>query len=179
MKKTIVNGQEFKCYITHSKIKKRVVELAKAINKEYEGRTPLFIPVLNGSFMFASDLLKNVSIQSNVSFIKIQSYDGMKSSGKTKELIGLDHSIEGRDIIIVEDIIDTGLTMEQLLKAVNKLKPASVKVATLLFKRECLQKPIEPDYVGFEIPGHFVVGYGLDFDGYGRNLKHIYKAVLK
>ncbi|MSQ78078.1 MAG: hypoxanthine phosphoribosyltransferase [Flavobacteriaceae bacterium] len=179
MKKTIVNGQEFKCYITHSKIKKRVVELAKAINKEYEGRTPLFIPVLNGSFMFASDLLKNVSIQSNVSFIKIQSYDGMKSSGKTKELIGLDHSIEGRDIIIVEDIIDTGLTMEQLLKAVNKLKPASVKVATLLFKRECLQKPIEPDYVGFEIPGRFVVGYGLDFDGYGRNLKHIYKAVLE
>jgi hypoxanthine phosphoribosyltransferase len=175
MKKIVVNNKLFVRYIKYKSIKLRVKEIAAQINSEYEHKDPVFVPVLNGSFMFSADLLKEVNIHSHVSFVKFTSYSGTASTGKVSSLIGLDSSIRGRHIIIVEDIIDTGLTMHELLKEVKKLKPASIKIATLLLKRAALKKNIEPDFIGFEIEHKFVVGYGLDYDGYGRNLKHIYE----
>lgn len=132
------------------------------------------ICILNGSFMFSSDLMKLIDFPCEISFVKLSSYDGMGSTGKVKHLIGLNEEIEGRTVVLLEDIVDTGVTIENLMKQLESQKPKDVRVATLLFKPEACKKDVKLDYVGMEIPNEFIVGYGLDYDGYGRNLPDIY-----
>ena len=162
-------------YLSELEIQTRIAELAKQICIDYEGKKPLFIGILNGSFIFASDLFKNISIPATISFIKLVSYKGTTSSGTVITSIGLEEDLTDKDIILVEDIVDTGKTMSEFIPTLQKLQPASIKICTLLQKPEALQFPIEVDYVGFKIPNKFVVGFGLDYDGYGRNSKEIYQ----
>lgn len=170
-----LHDKTFDVFLSEEVILKKVKELAEAINRDYVGRKPLFIAILNGSFMFASDLFKNLTIEAEISFIKLASYKGMKSSGTVLTAIGLDQDLINRDIIIVEDIVDTGKTLGQFLPKLNHQQPASIKIASLLHKPEATIHPLDIDYVGFSIPNKFVVGYGLDYDGLGRNLKEIYQ----
>jgi hypoxanthine phosphoribosyltransferase len=169
-----IKDKEFISMISAEKIQARVKEIASEINSEYHGKQPLFLGVLNGAFLFMADLFKNIDLQCEITFIKVTSYLGTNSSGQVKNLIGLNENISGRDVIVVEDIVDTGDTMKYLLDELKKQNPASVKLATILFKPEALRQDVKPDYVGFEIPSAFVVGYGLDYDGLGRNLNDIY-----
>lgn len=172
-----VHDKSFETYLSAETIEKRIAELAADINKEYAGRRPLFIAILNGSFMFASDLFKHLDIEAELCFIKLASYKGMKSSGNVVTSIGLDDDLFGKEVIIVEDIVDTGKTLYNFLPKLQHQQPKSLKIAALLHKKEATTYPIRPDYVGFEIPDKFVVGYGLDYDGLGRNLKEIYQLV--
>ena len=169
--------KEFQISITADTIHQSVKKLADRINTDYKGKNPLFIIVLNGAFMFASDLLKMVNIDCEITFVKLSSYVGTKSTHAVRELIGLDESLEGRNVIIVEDIIDTGITMANTIPKLQHLKAMDVKIATLLFKPKAFQKDFAIDYVGMEIGNDFIVGYGLDYDGLGRNLADIYKIV--
>ncbi len=172
-----IKDKSFEVYIEKSKISARVKALAKEINKDYEGKNPLFIAILNGAFMFAADLMKHVNISSEITFIKVSSYEATKSTGNLKELVGLQENIFKRNIIFIEDIVDTGNTLSNLTESFTELGPASMEIATLLYKPEAIQKEINLKYVGFSIPNDFVVGYGLDYDGYGRNTKSIFKLV--
>jgi hypoxanthine phosphoribosyltransferase len=172
-----VLGKYFKPYIWEEQLLHRIGQLADQLNSQYADKDPLFVGVLNGSFMFFSDLMKAVHIKSKVSFVKVASYAGTETTGKVNELIGLNESIEGRHLILVEDIVDTGITLTDVLSRVNAQHPASVTVAALLFKPSRLRRPVKPDYIGFEVPDNFLLGYGLDYDGYGRNLRHIYAEV--
>lgn len=169
-----VHQRTFEPFILSDEISKRVKKIAEEVSNEYEGKNPLFLAVLNGAFIFAADLLREITFQSEISFVKVSSYAGTQSTGEIKELIGFTEDLEGRHIIVVEDIIDTGLSMQHILQQLHSLQPASVKVATLLVKREAMKVPVQVDYVGFEIESRFVLGYGLDYDGLGRNLCHIY-----
>lgn len=166
----------FRKFITEEKVTKRVHELARLISKEYKGKVPVFLPVLNGSFIFASDLIKDISIGCHVSFVKISSYQGTSSTGQLNTLIGHEESLFNQDIIIVEDIIDTGLTIERVLEDLRNRGAKSVEVVSLLRKKPARDKGIEIKYVGFDIENEFVLGYGLDYDGLGRNLRDIYKS---
>lgn len=173
-----IDEKIFDLMLEYEQIKKRIRLLGIQLNVDYENRIPVFIGVLNGSFIFLADLVKEISISSEVTFVKVSSYDGTKSSGKIKKEIGLQMSMKDRDVIIVEDIVDTGETIRYLIDMINKEKPASVSVCTLLLKPKSLKSKIdEICYVGFEIPDEFVVGYGLDYNGLGRNLKDIFRAV--
>lgn len=172
-----IKDRNFSIFINSQQLNNRIVELASTINKDVADKDPLFIGILNGSFMFAADLFKEFNFPCQISFIKIASYQGSKSTGNITELLGLKENIAGRHIILIEDIIDTGLTIKHLLEELIAKKPASLRIATLLLKREALKIEINPEYVGFEVPNKFLVGYGLDYDGYGRNLKHIYAEV--
>ena len=172
-----VKDKHFEKFIAHEEIIKKVRIIGEKINEDYKGKMPLFIPVLNGAFIFAADLIQQINIPTQLSFIKLSSYRGVSTSGSAKELIGLNEDIKNRDIIIIEDIVDTGITIDQILTELNKLKPRSIEVAALLIKREALQKKVDIKYFGFEIPDKFVVGYGLDYDGYGRNFRDIYQLV--
>jgi hypoxanthine phosphoribosyltransferase len=169
-----VKDKSFRPYISEEDLRSSVEKVAKQINADYKGSEPLFLGVLNGSFMFFSDLLKLVDLECKVSFVKLASYEGTSTTGKVNELIGLSESIEGRDIIIVEDIVDTGNTLVKLHDILSKGNPKSIKIATLLYKPEAYEKEHPIDYVGLEIPNAFVLGYGLDYDGLGRNLSSIY-----
>ena len=169
-----LNDKVFKPHISGDDILVQVERVSQEIAKDYKGRNPIFIVVLNGAFMFASDLMKAYPYNCEISFVKLASYEGTKSLEKVKELIGLNHSIEGRDIVIIEDIVDTGITMSDLLADLKERKPASIKIATLFFKPKAFQKDYKVHYVGFEIGNEFIVGYGLDYDQLGRNLKDIY-----
>ncbi len=172
-----VNQKAFVPFISAQTLAQRVKELAKQLEKDYADKTVHFLGVLNGSFMFLSDLMKHYSLPSQVEFVKLASYQGLSSSGKVKEIFGLPNNLAGKHLVVVEDIVDTGLTMQFLLKELNKSAAASVSICTLLLKPEALQQPIvEMKYIGFEIPNEFVLGYGLDYDGLGRNLNSIYKA---
>ena len=151
--------------------------MAAEINRDYAGKRPLFVAILNGSFMFAADLFKKIDVESEICFIKLASYKGVKSSGKVITAIGLDAEIAGRDVIIVEDIVDTGKTLSQFLPTIEHQHPASLKIASLLHKPDAMIHPITIDYLGFTIPNKFVLGYGLDYDGLGRNIKEIYQLV--
>jgi hypoxanthine phosphoribosyltransferase len=167
---------EFKKFITADRIEKKVTSLAHQINADYEDRTPIFLPVLNGSFMFASDLLKEITLQCRVSFVKISSYaGGTTSTGQLKTLIGHDESLFGLDIIIIEDIVDSGLTLEKLMEDLKGRGAKSVEAIALLRKQVAREKNVPVKYVGFELEDEFVLGYGLDYDGLGRNLQDIYK----
>jgi hypoxanthine phosphoribosyltransferase len=169
-----VKDKFFKPYLSQIAINKAVCEVAVRINEELKNENPLFLIVLNGSFMFASDLLKEVTIPCELSFIKVASYHGTTSSGSVTELIGLTEDVANRTVVIVEDIVDTGVTLERLHLVLLKKQVKSIKVATLLLKPESYKKNIAVDYWGIKIPNDFVVGYGLDYDGQGRNLKDIY-----
>ena len=172
-----VHDKSFETYLSEETILQRVKELAAAINKDYAGKKPLFVAILNGSFMFASDLFKHLTIEAELCFIKLASYKGMKSSGKVVTSIGLEEDLFGKEVIIVEDIVDTGKTLHRFLPKLLHQQPKSLKIVTLLHKPEATEYPLALDYVGFDIPNKFVVGYGLDYDGLGRNLKEIYQLV--
>lgn len=169
-----IKDKEFVPYLESKRIQETITQLASRINQDYAGKTPLLLAVLNGSFMFAADLMRNLNIPVEISFIRLSSYKSTRSSGRVKELIGLEENIFGRHLIIVEDIVDTGLTMRHLLNELQELGPKSLEVATLLHKSEATKEVIDLKYVGFVIPKKFVVGYGLDYDGQGRNLNDIY-----
>ncbi len=170
-----VLDKTFVPYLSEQEIQNRINQLALQISKDFEGKNPLFIGILNGSFMFASDLYKDISIPSTISFIKLVSYKGTSSSGTVITSIGLEEDLSDRHVIIVEDIVDTGKTMSSFIPSLQKLQPASVTICTLLHKPDALQFPLTLDYIGFVIPDKFVVGYGLDYDGYGRNFREIFQ----
>lgn len=172
-----LHDKKFEVYLSEDVLQQKVKEIAEQINKDYQHKKPLFIPILNGSFMFAADLFKHITIDAEVSFIKLASYKGMKSSGQVLTAIGLDVDLINRDVIIVEDIVDTGKTLYQFLPKLHHQQPASIKIASLLHKPDALEHQLSIDYVGFTIPTKFVVGYGLDYDGLGRNLKEIYQVI--
>ena len=162
-------------YITEDEIQSRITALAEKINEDLKGQDVLFFGVLNGVFLFAADIFRQINLDCQVSFIKLASYDGTSSTGKIKELIGWNEDITGKTVVVLEDIVDTGATLERVIGELKLRKAAEVKICTLLFKPEAYTKDIPIDYIGFEIPNNFVVGYGLDYDGYGRNLRAIYK----
>ena len=172
-----VKDKRFKTYLTHHQIDERIKELGKQINEDYKSEDPLFIAVLNGSFMFAAYLYQQINLPSQITFVKVASYSGTSSTGKVTSIIGLDMPIAGKHIILVEDIVDTGNTMNELLKQLHEHQPASIKIASLIQKPEALKHSITVDYIGFKIPNEFIVGFGLDYDGYGRNLPDIYQVV--
>jgi hypoxanthine phosphoribosyltransferase len=172
-----IHDKSFEIYLSESAIQESVRNIAESINKEYRDKKPLFIAILNGSFMFAADLFKYLTIAAEISFIKLASYRGMKSTGNVITSIGLDVELFGKDVIIIEDIVDTGKTLYNFLPKLKDHHPSSLKIAALLHKPEATRFPLNLDYVGFSIPDKFVVGYGLDYDGLGRNLKEIYQVV--
>ena len=177
-RKTInVIDKKFEIFIPNDKINLAIQKVADQINIDYKNKKPLFVVILNGAFMFAADLMKKLDIECEVSFVKLSSYEGTKSTEKVKKIIGLNESIAGRHIIIVEDIIDTGITMEHLLEELGALNPHSIKISTLLFKPDAFRKEYKIDYVGLDIPNDFILGYGLDYDGFARNLPDIYKLI--
>ncbi len=172
-----VHDKEFKPYISANKISEEVKRVASEINKDYAGKKPLFIAILNGSFMFAADLFKEINIEAEICFIKLASYKGIKSSGQVITAIGLDVDLVGREIIVIEDIVDTGNTLSKFLPQIYHHHPASLKIAALLHKPEAMVHPIKIDYLGFSVPNKFLLGYGLDYDGLGRNIKEIYQLI--
>lgn len=168
-------GLTFEPYLESEKIRSRVKELGAQITKDCRGKRPLLLCVLNGAFAFASDLFRSVDLpDAEISFIRLKSYEGTSSSGVVKEIMGLSEDIAGRTVIVVEDIVDTGKTIYRLVNDLKAKDPAEVKIATLLFKPESLQAPVNPEYVGFNIPSDFIIGYGLDLDGLARNLPDIW-----
>ncbi|WP_031529584.1 hypoxanthine phosphoribosyltransferase [Dyadobacter crusticola] len=169
-----IHDKTFVPFIPNATIEGRISELAALITKDYEDHCPVFLVVLNGAFLFASELVKRVGLSCEITFIRFSSYSKTESTGEVKEIMGLDQNLRDRDVIIIEDIVDTGLTMSELIKKVHALSPKSVEVATLLHKPEALKTPVSMRYTGFEIENKFVVGYGLDYDGIGRNLDSIY-----
>lgn len=177
MKEVTYNGLTFEPYIESNRIQARIQELAAQLTDEYRGRRPLMLCVLNGAFPFASELFMNMETDCEISFIRLKSYCGTCAAGPVKEVMGLAENIEGRPVVVIEDIIDTGNTIKMLIEHLEAQKPESVKVATLLFKPESLVVDVNPDYVGFSIGPKFIIGYGLDIDGQARNLRDIY--VLK
>lgn len=171
----IVKDKNFIPYLSEVEIQKKIKELASTINKDYKETKPLFIAILNGSFMFASDLFKEINLDCEISFMKLSSYNEMTSSGNVRELIGINENVFNRDVIVIEDIVDTGHTMTNVLDQFKDRGVKSVEVVSLLVKPEALVNPVEIKYMGFDIPNKFVVGYGLDYDGFGRNSKAIYQ----
>ncbi|MCF2736345.1 hypoxanthine phosphoribosyltransferase [Bacteroides caecigallinarum] len=172
-----IKDKSFTTFITEDKILKEVSRVADEINRDLEGTEPLFLSVLNGSFMFTADLMKRISLPCEISFVKLASYAGTSSTGKVKELVGLNENIEGRTVVIVEDIIDTGFTMQRLVETLRSKNPKDIRIATLLVKPDKLQVNLDIDYVAMNIPNDFIVGYGLDYDGKGRNYRDIYTVV--
>jgi hypoxanthine phosphoribosyltransferase len=170
-----IHDKTFVPFISASKIQARIKELGSLIDHDYSDKRPLLIGVLNGSAIFMADLLRNINEACEIAFIRVSSYEGTNSTGKVKSMMGLEDSIHGRHVILVEDIIDTGDTAKYLIEELTAKNPASLRFATILFKPTALKHEINPDYVGFEIPPAFVVGYGLDYDGLGRNLPDIYQ----
>ena len=172
-----VHDKSFETYLSEDVIQARIKEMAASINKDYAGKRPFFIAILNGSFMFASDLFKQLTVEADICFIKLASYKGMETTGKVITSIGLDDDLFGKDVVIVEDIVDTGKTLHNFLPRLEHQQPQSLKIATLLHKPAATEFPLTLDYIGFAIPNKFVVGYGLDYDGLGRNFKEIYQLV--
>ena len=172
-----IHDKSFKIYLSEDQIKERIESISEAVNAENQNETPLFIVILNGAFLFATELIKRYAGACQIEFISIKSYEGMHSTGKVS--LGSLDSIEvgGQDVIIVEDIVDSGKTLHEFLPALYALQPKSVKIASLLLKPKSLKFPIKVDYCGFEIPDEFVVGFGLDYDGLGRNLRDIYQVI--
>jgi hypoxanthine phosphoribosyltransferase len=167
-------GKTFVPFIEHEKIAARIKELGAQLNKDYAGEEPLLIAVLNGSFIFAADLFRTLEINASISFVKLASYKGTTSTGNVITAIGLEENLKDRHVILVEDIIDTGKTLSAFLPEIKQRGPASVKIATFLTKPDALKYDVKADYTAFEIENKFVLGYGLDYDGYGRNLPDLY-----
>jgi hypoxanthine phosphoribosyltransferase len=177
MSRIKVHDKTFEPFLSEQEIQQQIKKMAEAINADYAGLRPMFIAILNGSFMFAADLFKYITIDAEICFIKLASYKGTTSSGQVITAIGLDVDLIGKHVIIIEDIIDTGKTLNEFLPKLMHQQPASLKIAALLHKPEAARYPIRINYLGFSIPNKFVVGYGLDYDGLGRNLKEIYQLV--
>jgi len=172
-----VKDKEFEISISSATIETAVQRMADEINRDYADKSPLFLAILNGSFVFAADLIRKVTIPCQISFVKLASYSGTTSTNQVREMIGLNEDITGRHIIILEDIVDSGITLDHLIHDLEKLNPADVKVACFTFKPEAFKKAFRIDYLGISIPNDFIVGYGLDYDGFGRNLPDIYKII--
>lgn len=172
-----IKDKRFRTFITENEILKQVARVADEINRDLADENPLFVSVLNGSFMFTSDLMKHLNMPCELSFVKLASYEGTSSTGKVKELVGLNNDITGRTVVIVEDIVDTGFTMERLIETLRQRNPKGIRIATLLVKPDKLQVKLDIHYVAMNIPNDFIVGYGLDYDGLGRNYRDIYTVV--
>lgn len=173
MKITKVLDKEFIPYLSSEEILVRVKEIANKLNKELAGKDPLFMGILNGSFMFASDLYKEITVDSQITFLKLASYQGTGSTGSVKRLIGINEDIKGKTVIVIEDIVDTGNTLDSIIKQLKGYEPEEIIIVTLLFKPDAYTKDFKIHHYAFEIPNDFIIGYGLDYDGYGRNLKDI------
>ena len=170
--------KEFELFIPYEKIRSVVEKMADEMNENLEGKNPLFLCILNGSFMFAAEIFKRISLlDAEITFVKLASYAGTSTTGKVKELIGLNEDLTGRTVVVLEDIVDTGITIAKTIEQIKARNPAEVQIATLLLKPDALLKEVRLDYVGLEIPNDFIVGYGLDYDGRGRNLIDIFKVV--
>lgn len=176
MKNVEYNGIIFQPFISGEAIRARVKQIASILSEDYEGEVPLLVCVLNGAFVFASDLFMNMTIDAQITFIRLKSYEGMSSTGNVNEILGLTESVKNRHIIIIEDIIDTGGTIKKLSDYLKLKQPASIKTVTLLYKPDVCTHEVTPDYIGFTIPPKFIIGYGLDIDGLGRNLNGIWMA---
>lgn len=174
IKNITILDKEFTLYLSQQQIEDKISEIAKELTTRLADKNPLFLCILNGSFMFASDIMKNVNIPAEISFIKLASYEGTSSTGKISELIGLNKDIKGRTVVIIEDIIDSGLTMQHLLETLKEKDPEKIIVTSLLVKPDNLKVDLDIDYCAFSIPDKFIIGYGLDYNGYGRNYPNIY-----
>jgi hypoxanthine phosphoribosyltransferase len=172
-----IKDKTFQTSISEAEIKQRIKELAKQVSHDMEGKNPLFLGVLNGSFIFAADLMREMTIPCEISFVKLASYQGTTSTGKVKEVIGINENLTDRSVIIVEDIVDTGATMKQMVESLGTRNPASIDICTLFVKPDKLKEPLDIKYAAFSIPNDFIVGYGLDYDQQGRNLKEIFTLV--
>ena len=172
-----IKDKTFKTSIPEAQILERVKAVAERINTDMADKNPLLLAMLNGSFVFAADLMREITVPCEISFVKMSSYQGTSSTGKVKQLLGLNEDIKGRTVIIVEDIVESGLTLKTLLETLKEKEPADVQICTLLFKPDCLQVPLDIKYVAMEIPNDFILGYGLDYDQQGRNLRDIYTVV--
>lgn len=179
MKIVKVLDREFGVSIPSEKVQKRIQELADEISNDLRDMDPVFIAILNGSFMFASDLFKKISFDAQITFLKLASYEGTSTSGSVMQLIGLNQQIKGQNIVILEDIVDTGITLDIIMRQLSGYQPASVRVATLLFKPDACKVKIPLDYVGFSVTNEFIIGYGLDYNGYGRKYEDIYVLIDK
>ena len=177
MEQVVVNGKTFRISIPEAEIKKRVKEVAAEISRDMEGKNPLFLAVLNGAFIFAADLMREMTIPCEISFVKLASYQGITSTGKVHEVIGINENLQGRTVIILEDIVESGLTIKRMIESLGTRNPADIRVCTLFFKPDQLKEPLKLDYVAFEIPNDFILGYGLDYDQQGRGLKDLYTLV--
>ncbi|PID93177.1 MAG: hypoxanthine phosphoribosyltransferase [Bacteroidetes bacterium] len=172
-----VHDKSFELFIPASRIQKEVTRIAVQMNRDLAEKDPIFLGILNGSFMFASDLYKQLDFPCQISFLKLASYSGTKSTGSVKQLIGINRDLKDRVVVVLEDIVDTGITLETILRQLRGYEPAEIRIATFLHKPEARVKELKLDYVGMEIPDVFVLGYGLDYDGYGRNYKEIYQLL--
>jgi len=177
MKEIRILDKTFMEFITEEKISSRVQELADRMNRELSGKDVVFLGILNGAFLFAADLFRRINIEAKISFVKLASYEGTTSSGSIKELIGWNEDIKGKTVVVIEDIVDTGHTLERIMGELKIRHAGEIKIAAMFFKPGSYTKTIPLDYVGMEIPDNFVVGYGLDYNGYGRNLPSVYSLV--
>lgn len=173
-----IHNKEFELFITNEKLQSVVEEMAIKMNNDFKDKNPLFLCILNGSFMFAAEIFKRISLlDAEISFIKLASYSGTSTTGTIKQLIGLNEDLAGRTIVVLEDIVDSGITIANTIEQIKAKNPADIKIATLLLKPDALKIEVQLDYIGLEIPNDFIVGYGLDYDGRGRNLPDIYKVI--
>ena len=172
-----ISDKNFEYYISHDKIIDIVGNVADQINLDLNKEEVIFLGVLNGAFMFASELLKKINFTCEISFVKLASYSGHSTTGTVKRLIGIDEDIKNKNVVIIEDIVDSGITAEDIIRQLKGYDPKSVRIATLFFKPSCFIKNYKIDYLGMEIPDYFIVGYGMDYNGLGRNLKNIYKLI--
>ena len=177
MSRIKIHDKEFEISIPREEILKEVKRVADEINRDYAGKRPILLGVLNGCFMFAADFMRNLNIECEISFVKLSSYQGTTTTGVIREVLGLAESIAGRDVIVVEDIVDTGYTMQRMIESLGTREPASVQIASLFLKPARLKVPVDVKYSAFTIPDRFIVGYGLDYDGLGRNLPDVYDVV--
>ncbi len=170
-----VLDKKFEIFVKSDEIRSIIKKMAEQINKDLRDKDVIFLGILNGCFMFASDLFKSIDFPAQISFLKLASYQGTSTSGNVKRLIGINEDLAGKTVVVLEDIVDTGITIDNIIKQLKGYEPGDIKVATLLYKPQAMQSDIKLDYVGMEIPNDFILGYGLDYDGYGRNYEHIYK----
>ena len=179
MSRVKIKDKTFETSMTEAEIKQRVKELAQQMSRDLEGKNPLFLAVLNGAFIFAADLMREMTIPCEISFVKLASYQGTTSTGTIHEVIGINEDLMGRTVVIVEDIVESGLTIKRMMEQIGTRHPASVQVCTLFFKPEQLKEDLKLDYVAFSIPNDFILGYGLDYDQQGRGLKDLYTLVTE
>lgn len=172
-----VHDKKFRLFITEAQIQKEVARIASEMNRDLADRDPIFLGILNGAFMFASDLYKQLTFPCQITFLKLASYSGTYSTGMVKQLIGIGQDLKDRVVVVLEDIVDTGVTLETIIRQLSGYQPREIRVATLLHKPEATLTEVKLDYLGMDIPNDFILGYGLDFDGYGRNFKEIYQLV--